>query len=50
VQRGETLDRIAAAHYGKSSYWRDIATANGILDPLAISPGDILAIPELESS
>ena len=50
VQRGETLDRIAAAHYGKSSYWRDIATAIGILDPLAISPGDILAIPELESS
>ena len=49
VQRGETLDRIAAKHYGKPAHWRDIAVANGSRDPLAIAPGQILAIPELES-
>lgn len=47
VQPGETLDRIAAAHYGSATNWRAIAEVNGIEDPLALKAGRILAIPEL---
>lgn len=46
VGPGDTLDRIAARYYGDATMWRRIAAANGIHDPLAISPGQILAIPE----
>jgi hypothetical protein len=46
VQPGETLDRIAAKHYGTSAPWRDIAAANGIEDPLSLRPGTMLAIPQ----
>lgn len=46
VQPGETLDRIAAKHYGSSTPWRDIAAANGIEDPLNLRPGTTLAIPQ----
>lgn len=46
VQPGETLDRIAARHYGEPTRWRAIAEANGIEDPLALRPGRLLAIPE----
>jgi len=50
VQVGETLDRIAATHYGESNRWRAIADANRIEDPLALAPGTILTIPRLESA
>lgn len=46
VQPGETLDRIAAAHYGTPANWRAIADLNGIEDPLVLKPGLLLAIPE----
>lgn len=49
VQIGETLDRIAAKHYGDSTQWRLIAAANGITDPLAIRPGSRLEIPRREA-
>ncbi len=45
VTPGETLDRIAAQHYGDPTPWRVIAAANNILDPLAITPGTLLRIP-----
>jgi LysM repeat protein len=48
VQKGETLDRISAQHYGDSTRWRMIAEANGIHDPLAIRPGAFLNIPRRE--
>jgi Contractile injection system tube protein/LysM domain len=47
VVRGETLDRIAAAHYADSARWRLIAEANAVVDPLAVDAGTLLAIPEL---
>jgi nucleoid-associated protein YgaU len=47
VQPGETLDRIAAIHFGDSTKWRRIADGNGIEDPLSLRPGMLLAIPEL---
>lgn len=45
--QGETLDRVAAVHYGDPQRWRLIAEANAVLDPLALTPGDLLAIPEV---
>jgi hypothetical protein len=47
VVAGETLDRIAARHYRDPSQWRVIAEANGVLDPLDLAPGTVLAVPEL---
>jgi hypothetical protein len=46
---GETLDRIAAQHYGDAAQWRLIARANGIIDPLDITPGTSLVIPKREA-
>jgi LysM repeat protein len=46
IQVGDTLDRIAARYYGDSTKWRDIAALNGIADPLDLSPGRLLSIPE----
>jgi LysM repeat protein len=48
VQIGETLDRIAAAHYGDSARWRLIADANRVIDPMLLEPGTILALPDRE--
>lgn len=48
VRPGETLDRIAAAHYGDATKWRAIANANGIEDPLRLRPGAALSIPRLD--
>jgi Contractile injection system tube protein/LysM domain len=45
VAEGETLSRIAAAVYGDPRRWRFIADANAIVDPLALEPGSILAVP-----
>jgi hypothetical protein len=47
LSHGETLDRIAAKHYADPTRWRLIAQANGIADPMALTPGDLLMIPEL---
>jgi nucleoid-associated protein YgaU len=44
---GETLDRLAASHYADSTRWRLIADANNVIDPLALTPGMLLVIPEL---
>jgi nucleoid-associated protein YgaU len=43
---GETLDRLAAEHYSDPSRWRLIAEANRIVDPLDLTPGTTLIIPE----
>jgi hypothetical protein len=49
IQRGETLDRISARYYGDSTRWRALAAANSIEDPLAIRPGSLLTIPQLDT-
>jgi len=46
VQVGDTLDRISARYFGDSTKWRDIASLNGIQDPLDLTPGRLLSIPE----
>lgn len=48
VVAGETLDRIAATHYGDSSRWRLLADANAVLDPLELQAGAPLLVPDLE--
>ena len=47
VVHGETLDRIAATHYADSTRWRLIADANAVVDPLDVSAGTLLVIPEI---
>ncbi len=48
VSPGETLDRIAAKHYGAAGKWRLIADANAgvVFDPLGLRPGTVLLIPD----
>jgi Contractile injection system tube protein/LysM domain len=42
---GETLQGLAASLLGDPARWRDIAAANGIVDPLNVQPGTVLVIP-----
>ena len=48
VRRGDTLSGIAGRLYGDPGGWRPIAAANGLDDPLAIQPGQLLVIPAIE--
>lgn len=48
VTAGDRLDLIAQAVYRDPTKWRQIARFNGIVDPLGIQPGQMLAIPFLE--
>lgn len=45
VVEGETIQTIAYAELGRAAYWRAIASANGIDDPLRVRPGRALLIP-----
>jgi nucleoid-associated protein YgaU len=45
VKSGDTLNQIAEKFYGDASKADFIQTANGIVDPTAISPGDEIVIP-----
>lgn len=45
VVEGETLQTVAYAELGDPGYWRAIADANGIDDPLRVKPGRALLIP-----
>ena len=49
LESGQYLDTIAEDIYGDPSRWRTIADANGIDDPLALRPGQIVVIPEGET-
>jgi hypothetical protein len=47
-QPGARLDQIAATYFKDPSFWRIIAKANDILDPLRIAAGTLLRIPKVE--
>ena len=47
VERGQRLDWIAYQVYGLSTAWRHIAETNGLDDPHAIRPGQILKLVSL---
>jgi nucleoid-associated protein YgaU len=42
---GETIQAIAFQELGRAEYWRAIAVANDIDDPLRVRPGQALLIP-----
>jgi Contractile injection system tube protein len=44
VAAGETLDLISFQELGDARLWRQIATTNGIVDPLHLAPGSVLTI------
>jgi 5'-nucleotidase/UDP-sugar diphosphatase len=46
VKKGDTLYRIAKAHYGSGKQWRKIATANPGLTPQSLRVGQKLIIPQ----
>ena len=48
TRSGETLDRVAALHYGDPSRWRLLADANRIDDPFRLRPGTDLVVPDPE--
>ena len=47
VKSGDTLGKIAAKFYGASSYWSQLAEANGLPNPNDIRVGQVLTIPDL---
>jgi nucleoid-associated protein YgaU len=47
LQRNHTLQSVAAEEYGDPSLWRNIARANGIVNPRDLAPGTVLTIPKL---
>ncbi|MSQ82446.1 MAG: LysM peptidoglycan-binding domain-containing protein [Myxococcales bacterium] len=47
VSRGETLQAISASEYDDPAEWRRIAVANGIDNPLRLTPGQRLLIPPI---
>jgi len=48
IYSGDRLDLIAWEEYEDSTYWRRIAAANDLIDPLHLKPGQIIVIPPLE--
>ncbi len=47
VATGETLGDISKTYYGTVTRWRDIAAANGNVDPSRLKVGQKLQIPDL---
>lgn len=47
VKQGEQLWHIAAEEYEDPGLWREIARANGIVNPKQLEPGTVLKIPRL---
>ena len=47
VQSGDNLSKIAKRFYGDANKYRDIAQANGIIDPDKIQGGQDLKLPVL---
>ncbi|GAA4587382.1 LysM peptidoglycan-binding domain-containing protein [Planotetraspora phitsanulokensis] len=48
VVAGDTLAGMAYAYYGEPGFWREIAKANRIGDPMRLRPGARLLIPARE--
>jgi hypothetical protein len=46
----ETLAGLSTRTYGGPDRWREIATANGIQDPLRVRPGTLVYLPSTEET
>ena len=49
VVEGDSLPLLAHRYYEKAEYWRGVAIANGIDDPLRVRPGTRILLPPLEN-
>lgn len=47
VRAGDSLPSIAFATYGHARYWRSVALANDIDDPMRVRPGTMLRLPTM---
>lgn len=47
ARRGDTLASIANQVYRRPDAWRELARANGIIDPRDLRPGMVLTVPRL---
>ena len=47
VHQGEYLWNFAVQEYGDAELWRVITRENGLMDPLDISPGQVIKLPAL---
>lgn len=47
VAAGERLDQLAYQYYGEAAYWRVLAAANGVTDPLRLPAGLLLQVPPM---
>jgi hypothetical protein len=47
ARRGDTLSSVSNAVYRDPALWREIARANGIVDPRRLEPGRVLTVPRL---
>lgn len=45
VREGDTLASIAYRYYGNAAYWRALANANDVDDPIRLRPGTELILP-----
>lgn len=45
MSEGENLQLLAQRTYGQPGYWRAVADANGIDDPLRVRAGDVVYLP-----
>jgi len=47
---GDSLQAVAFAEYGKADWWRPIAEANAIDDPLRLRSGTRILIPDIDDA
>jgi 5'-nucleotidase len=45
IKKGDTLWKIAAAHYGSGQKWKEIADANPGLTPSSLRVGQSISLP-----
>ncbi len=45
VQKGESLSKLAKAHYGEADYWRELAMVNRAPNPNHIEPDEEILLP-----
>ena len=48
LRAGDSLHSIAQREYGKPSFWRGLADANGIDDPMRVPVGTTILVPPAE--
>jgi Contractile injection system tube protein/LysM domain len=47
---GDSLPSVAYKQYGNAGWWRPLAEANGIDDPLKVSPGTRILVPDIDDA